>query len=613
MKTYYRLLTYVRPYWKSLSVSMVCTIFYAVMNSLSIYLFIPLLDSLFQQTVQSAPENSTAIKVPGQIQAIIIRVSTWFNNFIFSGDKVDSLIKICLLVVFSFLAKNIFGYLQAYFFAAVEQGVVKDLRNEAYRRMHQLPMSYFKNERVGNLTSRFTNDVNVLLSGISLAFFNFIREPLSILLFLGIALSISWKLTLFSVLILPFSMLIIGWIGIKLRSQSARIQEKIADIATVIQETTSNVKIVKAFGMEEHENTKFSKETNALRRLIIRISLIRNTAAPITEFLSISMGAVIIFIGGKLVLIDHALKASEFLVFLFAIFQMMPPIKELSSANNVIQESSAAGERIFEIIDAKSEIIEAANPKKLEALNEKIEYKNVSFHYSDNTAEHILCNVNFSVNKGEIIAFVGPSGSGKSTLVDLLPRFFDPSSGSICIDGTDIKQFAIKDLRALIAIVTQETILFNESIFRNIAYGMGDCPLEKVIDAAKTANAHDFIMELPNGYDTIIGERGLKISGGQRQRLSIARALLKNPQIMIFDEATSALDNESEILVQEAIERLMKNRTTFVIAHRLSTIRNASKIIVLEKGKIVQTGTHDELIQDESGLYNKFYEMQFRD
>ena len=594
---------------------MVCTVFYAIMNSLSIYLFIPLLDSLFQQsasTVASPGTGTTAIKAPGHIQEIINQVSAWFNHLIFSGDKVDSLIKICLLVIFSFLAKNVFGYLQAYFFASVEQGVVKDLRNEAYRRMHELPMSYFKNERVGNLTSRFTNDVNVLLTGISLAFFNFVREPLSILLFLGIALSISWKLTLFAALILPFSMLIIGWIGIKLRSQSARIQEKMADITTVIQETTSNVKIVKAFGMEEHENKKFAKETNALRKLIIRISLIRNTAAPITEFLSIGIGAVIIFLGGRLVLIDHALKASEFLVFIFAIFQMMPPIKELSGAHNRVQESSVAGDRIFEIIDAKSEIIETATPKKLETLKEKIEYRNVSFQYSDNPDEPILHDINFTVRKGEIIAFVGPSGSGKSTLVDLLPRFFDPSGGAIYLDGTDIKNFAIKDLRALIAIVTQETILFNESIFRNIAYGMTDCPIEKVVEAAKTANAHDFILELPNGYDTVIGERGLKISGGQRQRLSIARALLKNPQIMIFDEATSALDNESEILVQEAIEQLMKNRTTFVIAHRLSTIRNASKIVVLEKGMIVQTGTHDALIKDESGLYNKFYEMQFR-
>jgi subfamily B ATP-binding cassette protein MsbA len=593
---------------------MVCTILYALMNSLSIYLFIPLLDSLFQQSAPAAKTtNSTGIKPTGHIQEIVNSVSAWFNHLIFSGNTIDSLIKICIIVILAFTLKNVFGFLQSYFFATVEQGVVKDLRNQAYRRMHELPMSYFKNERVGNLTSRFTNDVNVLLTGVSLAFFNFIREPLSILLFLAIALSISWQLTLFAALILPFSMLIIGWIGIKLRSVSARIQEKMADITTVIQETTSNVKIVKAFAMEEYENKKFGKETNALRKLILRISLVRNTAAPLTEFLSISIGAVIIYFGGRLVLIDHSLKASEFLVFIFAIFQMMPPIKELSSAHNRIQESSVAGDRIFEIIDTKSEIDEIENPKCISTLKENITYDHVSFAYSDDPSELILHDVSFSVNKGEIIAFVGPSGSGKSTLVDLLPRFFDPVSGTISIDGINIKEYSIKSLRALFAIVTQETILFNESIRHNIAYGLHDCPLEKVIEAAKTANAHDFIMELPDGYNTIIGERGLKISGGQRQRISIARALLKNPQVMIFDEATSALDNESEILVQEAIERLMKNRTTFVIAHRLSTIRNASKIVVIEKGLVAQIGTHEELIKVESGLYKKFYEMQFRD
>ncbi len=611
MKTYYRLLAYVKPYWKHLSISMVCTILYALMNSLSIYLFIPLLDSLFQQGTKPAP-NASPVKPSGQIQEMVNGVSAWFNHLIFSGDKIDSLIKICFIVIAVFTLKNVFGFLQSYFFATVEQGVVKDLRNQAYRRMHELPMSYFKNERVGNLTSRFTNDVNVLLTGVSLAFFNFIREPLSILLFLAIALSISWQLTLFAALILPFSMLIIGWIGIKLRSVSARIQEKMGDITSVIQETTSNVKIVKAFAMEDYENKKFKKETNALRKLIMRISLVRNTAAPLTEFLSISIGAVIIYFGGRLVLIEHSLKPSEFLVFIFAIFQMMPPIKELSSSHNRIQESSVAGERIFEIIDAKQEIAEVENPKSIEALKNTIAYDHVSFAYNDNPSELILHDVSFNVNKGEIIAFVGPSGSGKSTLVDLLPRFFDPVSGTISIDDINIKELSIKSLRALFAIVTQETILFNESVRHNIAYGMHDYPLEKVIEAAKTANAHDFIMEMPEGYDTIIGERGVRLSGGQRQRLSIARALLKNPQIMIFDEATSALDNESEILVQEAIERLMKNRTTFVIAHRLSTIRNASKIVVIEKGVVVQMGTHDELIKDESGLYKKFYEMQFR-
>ncbi len=617
MKTYFRLLTYVKPYWKYLTVSIICTILYALMNGLSVYLSIPLLDSLFQETASkkeiiTQPAGKTTSVFPEFVQNIINDFSEWFRHFIFTGDKLESLLRICFIVLFAFLAKNVFGYMQGYFLAHVEQGVMKDLRNQAYRRLHELPMSYFKNERIGNLISRLTNDVNVVLTSISLTFFNLIREPLSIIVFLGIAISISWKMTLFAFLILPFSMIIIGWIGIKLRAQSAIIQEKMADITSVIQETTSGVKVVKAFGMEEFENSKFEKETSSFMKLMLKITRIRNFSSPITEFLSVIVGVIIIYIGGRLVLIEHTLKASEFLGFLFAIFQLMPPIKELSSANNRVQESSAAGDRIFEILDTESEIKEVENPLPLSSFNNKIKFENVSFRYSDSD-EEILDGVSFEVNRGEIIAFVGPSGAGKTTLVDLLPRFYDPVAGRITIDEVDIKNVRIKDLRKLMGIVTQETLLFNETIKNNIAYGLGDFPIEKIIEAAKMANAHKFIMESPNGYETMIGERGLKISGGQRQRLAIARALLKNPQIMIFDEATSSLDNESEILVQEAIERLMKDRTTFVIAHRLSTIRNATRIVVLNKGKIVQVGTHDELIKEEKGLYKKFYEMQFRD
>jgi subfamily B ATP-binding cassette protein MsbA len=618
MKTYLRLLSYVKPYWKHLTVSVLCTIFYALMNGLSVYLSIPLLDSLFQESssnkeiVSTQSIGSSTSVLPAFIENVLKDISSWFRSFIFSGDKLESLLKICFIILFAFLAKNIFGYMQGYFLAHVEQGVMKDLRNQAYRRLHELPMSYFKNERIGNLISRLTNDVNVVLTSISLTFFNLIREPLSILVFLGIAFSISWKMTLLGLLILPFSMIIIGWIGIKLRATSAVIQSKMADITSVIQETTSGVKVVKAFGMEEFENKKFEKETKSFMKLMLKITRIRNFSSPITEFLSVIVGVIIIYIGGRFVLIDQTLKASEFLGLLFAIFQLMPPIKELSGANNRIQESSAAGDRIFEILDTESEIKDISNPTEIKEFKNKIVFDNVSFHYSDSD-ELILEKINFEVNRGEIVAFVGPSGSGKTTLVDLIPRFFDPVSGSITIDGVDIRNIRLKSLRNLMGIVTQETLLFNETIKNNIAYGFEDYPIERVIEAAKTANAHKFIVETQNGYETIIGERGLKISGGQRQRLAIARALLKNPQIMIFDEATSALDNESEILVQEAIERLMKDRTTFVIAHRLSTIRNANRIIVLDKGKIVQVGTHDELIKIEKGLYKKFYEMQFRD
>jgi subfamily B ATP-binding cassette protein MsbA len=324
------------------------------------------------------------------------------------------------------------------------------------------------------------------------------------------------------------------------------------------------------------------------------------------------VGVFIIYYGGVMVLQQNSLKASEFLGFLFAIFQMMPPIKELTSVNNRIQEASAAGERIFEILDTKPSIKNKTGATEITKFQDKIEFNNVVFSYED-SEEPVLKDISFTANRGEIIALVGPSGGGKSTLVDLIPRFHDPDSGKLCIDGMDVKDVKIEDLRSLMGIVTQETYLFNETIRNNIAYGKEDFPMDKIIEAAKTANAHNFILELPKQYDSIIGERGTKLSGGQRQRISIARALVKNPEIMIFDEATSALDNESEVLVQEAIERMMKNRTTFVIAHRLSTIRHATKIIVIDYGRIIQQGKHNELLTDEKGLYRKLYEMQFRD
>lgn len=595
---------------------MACTILYAALNGASVYLSIPLLDTLFQEsaqrTEQAVKPTQTDSMLPAWLKDIKDSAAQSFNSFIFTDDKLESLFRICIVILFAFLAKNLAGYAQAYFLTYVEQGIMNDLRNEAYRHLHKLPMSYFKNERVGNLISRIINDANVVQTSISAAFLNAIREPLTIIVFLGIAISISWQLTLLALIILPFSMLIISWIGLKLRRHSGMIQEKMADITSIIQETISGVKIVKAFGMEEYENEKFASQTKRFFRMMLRLTRTRNLSSPLTEFLSICVGVIIIYYGGKLVLIDHSLKASEFMGFLFAIFQMMPPIKELSSVNNRIQESSAAGDRIFEIIDTEPLIRSIPGAVEISGLKDEIIFDKVSFHYDD-SPELVLNNVDFKVKKGEIIALVGPSGGGKSTLVDLIPRFFDPSSGMIKIDGVDIKAITIESLRKLMGIVTQETILFNESIKKNIAYGLGEHPMDEIQKAAKLANAHNFIMELPEGYDTIIGERGLKISGGQRQRISIARALLKNPQIMIFDEATSALDNESEQLVQEAIDRLMINRTTFVIAHRLSTIRNATRIIVIEKGEIVQYGTHEELISDTKGLYKKLYEMQFRD
>jgi subfamily B ATP-binding cassette protein MsbA len=596
----------------------VFTFLYAILNGVSVYLTIPLLDTLFQesaskQVVQqtSSIEKASSI-LPDWVNELKEIVVRSFNDFVLSGDKPDVLVKICVLVLLAFLLKNIFSYIQAYFMAYVEFASMKDLRDDAYKHLHKLSIGYFKSERVGNLISRFTNDVNIVQASISATYSNMIKEPLTIIVFLGIAISISWQLSLFAFIIVPIASLIIAWIGNRLKKQTIVLQRKLADITSILQETISGVKIVKAFGMERFENKRFMDETKSYFKLVLRTVRTRNVSSPITEIISVAIGAIIIYYGGLLVLVDETLNASQFLGFLFAIFQMMPPIKELGSVNNRIQEASAAADRIFEIMDIEPHIKNLPGAIELKEFKDEIVFKNVFFKYEDSEV-NVLDNLNFSVKRGEIIALVGPSGGGKSTLADLIPRFYDPTAGTILIDGNNIKNITIESLRAKMGIVTQETFLFNTSIAENIAYGLNYYPIEKIIEASKTANAHSFITEMPQGYDTVIGERGVKLSGGQRQRLTIARALLKNPDIMIFDEATSALDNESEILVQEAIERLMLNRTTFVIAHRLSTIRNATNILVLDRGRIIQQGTHDKLILEEKGLYKKLYEMQFRE
>ena len=619
MNTYKRILTYVIPFWKHLAVAIVCTFFFSFLHGASVYLSIPLLDTLFQQNKPkdeivkvNTTENEPSGLVPDWLNETINNISDRFHEFIFAGEVSEVLMRISFLILGAFLGKSFFGYLQAYFLAYVQQGIIKKLRDTAYVHLHKLPMSYFKNERTGDLISRITNDVNVIQNSVSAVFLSLFREPITILVFMGIAISISWELFLMSLVILPISVAIIGWIGIVVRKQTLLLQKQLGNITALLQETIVSVKIVKAFGMENYENEKFKNETFNFFRTVLKKVRLQNISAPATEFIAVIVGVVIIYYGGILVLVEGTMKASEFLGFLFAVFQMIPPMKKMATVNNKIQESIAAGDRIFELIDTKPTIKNIAKPISINSFEDKIEFKNVVFKYDDSD-EVILDNVTVTAMKGEIIALVGSSGAGKTTFVDLLPRFFDPISGSIEIDGTDIKNIAIDGLRKLMGIVTQETILFNESIKNNIAYGLENFPLEKVIEVAKIANAHMFIEELPNGYDTIIGEQGTKLSGGQRQRLSIARALLKNPPIMIFDEATSALDNESEMLVQEAIERLMNERTTFVIAHRLSTIRNADKILVLDKGKIVQQGKHDELLKNEKGIYKKLYDLQFRE
>ncbi len=615
MKIFLRILSYIKPFWKHLLASIISIVFFTAMNGLSIYLTIPLLDTLFNQNnsevIKKVSSNPSASIVPDWILNSIDAIKTSFQEYVLAGSIDEVLLKISILIVLAFILKNIFSYISSYFIAYVEQGIIRNFRNALYEHILKLPLSFFKNQKSGDIISRFTNDVGIIQQSITQVFLNVFQEPLTVLVFFGIAFSISWKLTLFSLLIVPFSILIIASIGGLLRKMSYRLQQKLGTIVGILHETLAGIKIVKAFGMEDFEKKKFRAENQNLFKLIIKLIRVRNISSPSTEIIAVMLGAAIIYFGGQLVLVEQELKASEFMGFLFAIFQMMPSLKKMSQVNNKVQESIGAGMRIFEILDTSPSIVDVENPKGFNTFKSEIIFENVTFNYSD-SEEKVLDAVNFTAKNGEIIALVGSSGAGKTTLADLIPRFYDPTSGKIFMDGIDIREISVQDLRRQMGIVTQETVLFNETVFNNIAYGLTDTPFEKVIEVAKIANAHEFIENMENGYDTIIGEKGLKISGGQRQRLSIARALLKNPPIMIFDEATSALDNESEVLVQEAIEHLMKERTTFVIAHRLSTIRNADKIIVMDKGKIVQQGKHEQLLQDENGIYKKLYELQFR-
>jgi len=625
MHTYFRILRYIKPYWSQLIGSIICVLFFVVFSSVSLVSIMPFLNTIFipaAEQAQTVPEVSAVSAAPESLVPDIsskkeILKEKLFNFFLgenWEADKVSALHRICIILVVIMLLKNIFSYFQAYLMAYVEQGVIRDIRNDIYRHINTLSLSYFNSTRTGQLISRITNDVTLVNGGLSASFFTLLKNPLLILASLSIAFVISWKLTLASFIVLPVSLGIIGWLSLKLRQDSRVSQQKMANVTSVLHETISGTRIVKAFGMEDFEVKKFSRETHNYFSTLLRLTRIKNLTSPITEVLGTAVGVGILWYAGQQILGGAAggssLSPAEFITFLIVIFSIMQPAKEVYTVNNRIQEALAAGERIFELMDTEPEIKEPADPVDMEPFSTSIEYENVSFFYQEH-GELILDSVSLTVKKGGILAIVGPSGAGKSTLLDLLPRFYDPAQGRVLIDGADISLMRMKDVRSLMGIVTQETILFNDTVRNNIAYGMQDISMDRVIEAAKIANAHMFIQKMQKGYDTMIGERGVKLSGGERQRIAIARAVLKNPPILILDEATSSLDTESELLVQEALDRLMQNRTSLIIAHRLSTVQHADKIIVLEKGRIKEQGTHNSLLK-KGGLYKKLYTMQFR-
>ncbi len=526
---------------------------------------------------------------------------------IFINHKKEMLKWIPFMFFLIFASQGIFKFLQNYLMQYVGIKAIGTMRNDLYEKIIALPMKFFSENSTGILMSRITNDVNEVQNSVK-SFINLIKEVITIVVLAGVVISQNFTLALYAIVVIPVVILPIVQIGKKIKRYSRRSQEKMGDLSSILQETFSGVKVVKSFVMEKEEIRKFKSENKHYMNFLKRIALLNNLNSPMMDILAGVGSAFVVFYGG-LQVINGNLTAGDFFSFLIAVGLMYNPLKKINSANNSIQKALAAGERIFFILDYENEIIDNNGTLECNAQGKHIEFKDVYFKYEENS-DYILKNINFNVEPGKTVAFVGASGAGKTTLVNLIPRFFDVTKGGIYIGNTNIKEFDVYSLRKNIGIVSQEPFLFNGSIKYNIKYGSENATDEDIISAAKTAFAHDFIMEFPDGYDTVIGERGVRLSGGQKQRITIARALLNNPPILILDEATSALDTESEKIVQKALENLMIGRSSFVIAHRLSTILNSDMIVVMDKGEIESIGKHNEILQT-SKIYKKLFEMQF--
>jgi len=598
----------IRPYLAQVVSAVILTVLFSLLTTASVLMTMPVLKALFGQGSIALTEVVGGDDVLG-VKAWADNLYAHFEAWLLAGTSLEALQRVVVAVFCVFIAKNFAQYLGNVLMSWVGLRVVKDLRDEVFIKFLTLPLGFYHRFRAGELISRATNDVQIANMTVNVSFTNLIRDPVMIIVYLLTCLWISWKLTVMAVFVLPLSLLVIVRVGKILRRYSHRQQERLADLTSVLQETVYGIRVVKAFAMEPFEKAKFLTESQRLFQQLFKIARMQKLTSPLSEIMSSLVGAAILWYGGRLVFVDQSLAPERFVTFLFAMFSMVKPIKELSQVNNGIQEGMAAADRLFEILDTETEVHDEAGKDELPTVNGRVEFRDVDFEYLPD--EPVLRSINLTAEPGEVVALVGSSGAGKSTLVDLIPRFYDPQVGQVLVDGHDVRTVTLSSLRKSLGIVTQEVILFNDTVRNNIAYGLGDLPQEQLEEAARAANAHDFIVRMPNGYDTVIGDRGTKISGGQRQRLSIARAILKNPPILILDEATSALDTESEQLVQEAIDRLVKDRTTFVIAHRLSTIRSADRIYALKAGHIVEAGNHEELLE-QGGVYADLYNLQFR-
>lgn len=575
----------------------------ALFTIVSIPAIIPFLQILFdiEAPVMQKPQLTWSAG------SLIEYAKYWFSNLMHTESKDVALAYICIFIVLLFLLKNLFRYLSLFFMAPVRNGIVRDIRQQLFAKMMVLPLSYFSEEKKGDLMSRITTDVMEIEWSILNVLEAFFREPLIMFGCLGLMIYLSPALTLFVFILIIFTAIIIGGIGKTLKRKSSSVQEKLGNLVSIVEEGLSGLRIIKGFNAENYQERKFQKENNDYKKTLTHLLWRRDLSSPLTEFLGIAVVAILLWYGSRQVF-SGAIGAESFFAFLMAFYYVIDPAKSFSKAYYNYQKGAAAVERVDHILDAEETITEKEDALPIQRFNHAIEYKNVDFFYHRDEKK-ILDQIDLKISKGKIVALVGASGAGKSTLVDLLPRFYDTSSGIILVDGKNIKDFKLKDLRNLMGIVSQEAILFNDTIYNNIVFGLKNISKEQVIEAAKIANAHDFILNTDNGYNTNIGDRGNKLSGGQRQRITIARAILKNPPILILDEATSALDSESEKLVQQSLTHLMKNRTSIVIAHRLSTIQHADEIIVMQDGKIIERGQHENLLE-KKGAYQKLVELQ---
>lgn len=606
MKTYFRLLAFAKPYSSFIPKYIVVAILAVIFGLVNFTLLIPLLNVIFNQTppelVQSLPAFSLNLDfVKGAF-------NYYFSKIFIEYGRSGALQFVCIIIVISVFLSNLFKYWSQRILTKMRTNVIRRIRSALFDKILNLHVGYFQDQRKGDLMSSLSNDVTEIEVSVVSSVQVIFREPLMIAGYIILLFTMSVKLTLFTMLVLPVSGFIISRISKSLKRQAVTGQELLGNILSIIEETISGARIIKAFNAQHYTRNKFEDQNGAYRNLIKSMWNKREMASPVSEFLGVTVVVGVLLYGGQLVLANNSdLNASEFITYIVLFSQVLVPAKAISSAVTNIQRGIASGERIFKILETEVPINEVAHPIQLDTLKEAIAFNDVSFSYDQE--RKVLNKVSLVIPKGKMVALVGQSGAGKTTMADLLPRYYDVTEGSITIDGNDIRQLSLNSLNQLMGIVTQESILFNDTVFNNIAFGTKGVTEQAVIEAAKIANAHEFITQMENGYQSNIGDRGGKLSGGQRQRLSIARAVLKNPPILILDEATSALDTESERLVQEAIQNLMKNRTSIVIAHRLSTIQHADLIVVMQQGEIIERGTHAELIA-ANGAYKKLTDMQ---